>query len=495
MLSHLKSLNWNGFRLYPPTNKNNRSNLSRTWEHGGFLKDKITGKLLTQYTICSRCGSKLSYHGSPSCLQQHMIKIHGVPNEDFEKKALDHKKPKTRTALKLHLPPQKLLRGEIDCSQCDKKISFTRCAKIEINKHLTSNHMSEYLETSEYYRIEEIENLSLEKCLNWNGFRLYPPPNQCNRSSLSRTWEHGGFFKDQITGKLLTRYTICSRCGSKLSYHGSPGGLQQHMIKIHGVPNEDFEKKALEFIGCPDCDKIFETKNAFQDHQCLGEFKISGGEASNQIITCPYCPYFKQSLKNLPAHLYHKHKALSNTEQFQSLTSQLKQLTKDNCFCVECDKILQSKNSYKAHLKACHDPKIIECDVCRKIFSTLTKLKEHKYTHSERTIPCYQCGKLFKTERKMREHIRGNHSERKYVCEICSKRFKVPYLLEKHKRAVHEKLKPFSCEVCEFRCAAFPNLNLHRKKSHGCSPLRPTDYRDLVSSGKHPFVFSFPSFF
>ena len=493
--------NLNGQKLYPRTNYH--KNPSFVWQHGGFRKNKVTGELIKEHIFCSYCDTKLVYRGCPGNFATHLKTKHS-----------DEIYSKTRNSFKLNQPREskrkqgklvkdegsgKFLPGEIICRHCEKNISYTKCAKTELNKHLTAHHMSEYLETSEPYNIEKIENSALEKCLNWNGFRLYPPPNQSYRSSLSRSWEHGGFFKDKITGKLLTRYTICSQCGSKLSYHGSPNNLQKHMIMLHGVPNEDFEKKALQFIGCSDCDKIFETKTVFQDHKCSGEFQTSGEETSNPIITCPFCPYFKQkdskNFKSLLAHLYHKHKALSKTENYQSLANEMKQLTKETCFCVECDKILQCRDSYKAHLKAYHDPKIFKCDLCRKLFSTLTRLKQHKYTHNERTVPCYQCGNLFKTERKMREHIRRNHTKRKYCCEICSKRFRTIQLLEKHRRAVHEKLKPFNCELCEFRCAAFNNLNLHRTKSHRCSPLRPTDYKDLVRSGKHPFVFSFPSLF
>ena len=45
-----------------------------------------------------------------------------------------------------------------------------------------------------------------------------------------------------------------------------------------------------------------------------------------------------------------------------------------------------------------------------------------------------------------------------------------------HRRTVHEKLKPFQCEFCGFRCAAHGNLNLHRKTQHGAEKLTIAEY-------------------
>ena len=70
-------------------------------------------------------------------------------------------------------------------------------------------------------------------------------------------------------------------------------------------------------------------------------------------------------------------------------------------------------------------------------------------------------------------------SNRSLSCDDCGKMFFILSKLEHHKRTVHEKLKPFHCEFCAFRCAAHGNLNLHRKTQHKAEKLSIKDYNNL----------------
>ena len=68
---------WSGERLYPP-NSRKLSNPSKVWQFGGFIKNKNTGLLLTDKTICGICGKEQRYRNSPTNLSQHLASDHAV---------------------------------------------------------------------------------------------------------------------------------------------------------------------------------------------------------------------------------------------------------------------------------------------------------------------------------------------------------------------------------------------------------------------------------
>ena len=72
---------WSGERLYPP-NSRKLSNPSKVWQFGGFVKNKNTGLLLTDKTICGICGKEQRYRNSPTNLSQHLASDHAVIYSD-----------------------------------------------------------------------------------------------------------------------------------------------------------------------------------------------------------------------------------------------------------------------------------------------------------------------------------------------------------------------------------------------------------------------------
>ena len=75
------------------------------------------------------------------------------------------------------------------------------------------------------------------------------------------------------------------------------------------------------------------------------------------------------------------------------------------------------------------------------------------------------------------------------MCDQCDKSFADARHLREHVLAIHDKLKPFGCEICDFKCARIDNLNTHRKKSHGIvHKLTRAEHDDWVMKGKHPFM-------
>ena len=66
-----KDLSWKGAKLFPP--EKNRSNI---WKFSGFEKDD-KGNLVKEKVICSICGKKISWTGSPTNFRTHLMDKHG----------------------------------------------------------------------------------------------------------------------------------------------------------------------------------------------------------------------------------------------------------------------------------------------------------------------------------------------------------------------------------------------------------------------------------
>ena len=61
-------------------------------------------------------------------------------------------------------------------------------------------------------------------------------------------------------------------------------------------------------------------------------------------------------------------------------------------------------------------------------------------------------------------------------CNKCDQRFNNGKALKEHMQAIHEKVKPFSCLLCEYKCVKYGNLNTHRNAVHKLDNLPKPEY-------------------
>ena len=131
-----------------------------------------------------------------------------------------------------------------------------------------------------------------------------------------------------------------------------------------------------------------------------------------------------------------------------------------------------------------------KCDVCGKIFTTLTWLNKHlqlrhgkgegslnyKLKQKEK-INCDICGKLVKFYH-LKDHVKEVHEKVKdHHCEMCDKSFSRSNLLKSHIKISHEKIKNYNCASCDYKSAYLLGLkkhyllkhtNIKREKNHKC---------------------------
>ena len=120
--------------------------------------------------------------------------------------------------------------------------------------------------------------------------------------------------------------------------------------------------------------------------------------------------------------------------------------------------------------------------------NSIYALQQHQQSiHSDLSFKCTECNAEKKNTHSLRRHIRSRHSDRK-KCPQCEKSFSQEIQLRKHISDVHDKLKPFYCEGCPFKCARLDNLNLHRRKSHNrLDKMTKALLLSIVKNDQHPF--------
>ena len=131
------------------------------------------------------------------------------------------------------------------------------------------------------------------------------------------------------------------------------------------------------------------------------------------------------------------------------------------------------------------DPAELTCDICRKTFPALYKLKIHKLIHSD-TYPfmCMNCGKGFNNKYKMHSHEKKKLCEVSnakavkipkppktvnvniYNCSECPTSFSLVKDLKRHIQVTHRVKQELRCVHCSTICRSQKNLIAHLKVVH-----------------------------
>ncbi|XP_062548638.1 zinc finger protein ZFP2-like [Armigeres subalbatus] len=106
-----------------------------------------------------------------------------------------------------------------------------------------------------------------------------------------------------------------------------------------------------------------------------------------------------------------------------------------------------------------------QCRVCRKIFPSWKKLRNHKRNHGIKNFSCPVCKKSFVALHLLKKHV-VIHEKKKgitpFECGICQNRFKDKYGLYYHKRVTHGP-KNYACSICDYKHALRSYLTQHMK--------------------------------
>lgn len=74
---------------------------------------------------------------------------------------------------------------------------------------------------------------------------------------------------------------------------------------------------------------------------------------------------------------------------------------------------------------------------------------------------CDQCGLDFKKREDFSLHFQSIHLKKYLFCDLCPIKVLYPAQLKIHKQDVHEKLRPLTCDLCEYTSKRKNTLESH----------------------------------
>lgn len=248
--------------------------------------------------------------------------------------------------------------------------------------------------------------------------------------------DYGVKYDTDVIDSLLAQYRLsddgmnCLQCDAKFQYFGP---LLKHVHKTH-------KKKKLRRL-CEVCGKGFVNPSNLEIHVL---------SAHQEKHSCEQCDKSFQSYNVLKQHMRDTH-------------------NNDALKCEKCGHGFASKYLLKRHLALTHDLKEFQykCDVCSKIYTTISKLRIHKRRiHlNEKNVSCQICGLSFFDSDHLKRHMVKHTDARPFECDFCKKTFQRRKTLDLHRR-IHTNDKRYACKECGRAFIQVTSLKLHIRVHH-----------------------------
>ena len=119
------------------------------------------------------------------------------------------------------------------------------------------------------------------------------------------------------------------------------------------------------------------------------------------------------------------------------------------------------------------------CDICGKLFMSLTHLKAHNLLHTEPKFCCSfdGCSRKFFVRSALETHKKTHIEQRDFACDLCDKKYFKNNHLQRHIINFHKRLK-FTCEL-----PGCSSLTFVRKESYRSHVLK--HHKELSEEKKH----------
>lgn len=178
--------------------------------------------------------------------------------------------------------------------------------------------------------------------------------------------------------------------------------------------------------------------------------------------------------------IYQQDEQQSQDQDLTAQSIQQRNINKTKLFyCPNCGNCYGAAGSLKLHIRACLKQKETEakalearkCNICGKIYNSISYLKEHILRHSGKAPrKCPKCYRKFVDYDKLEAHLKSHESEvlinddgseekkviKEYNCSFCQKKFQVVFDSRYTKRR-------YACDECREKFTNEQNLKLHKE--------------------------------
>ncbi|XP_069363852.1 zinc finger protein 25-like [Maniola hyperantus] len=247
--------------------------------------------------------------------------------------------------------------------------------------------------------------------------------------------------------------------------------LQEHQQKTH---KRSEIKKILATFGaeslivyvdvtdlkCTICDKSIQNINELKSHLIKIHDKKFHTEYPDRVIP------FKLSNNNV----FECQVCGFNFETFGSIERHMN-VHYRNCVCSQCGTGFVTKYRLKVHIKSMHVGGNFPCDICKKVYTTQQKHKNHVDTVHKmvKRFKCPKCSERFTEYFRRQKHLVEIHgvAPLRYRCNVCDKAFERRYTLSRHMKRDHLEERDFQCQLCAYKCFTNVELRVHMVKHNG----------------------------
>lgn len=154
--------------------------------------------------------------------------------------------------------------------------------------------------------------------------------------------------------------------------------------------------------------------------------------------------------------------------------------------CSTCGKSFKRPQDLRRHLRVHDQASSYLCEACGKGYRSYDGLSYHKSLKhpppktpgrcdSPEPLRCSECTKCFTNQSQLRVHLKNSHQRAKsvYTCDICipTTTFERIDVFKSHV-ALHEKIKPFTCRICDKNFSRRSNLQSHARTHDATAALQ-----------------------
>ncbi|XP_034838109.1 oocyte zinc finger protein XlCOF6-like isoform X5 [Maniola hyperantus] len=262
-------------------------------------------------------------------------------------------------------------------------------------------------------------------------------------------------------------YTCCF-CADQ---YKNPVDLKSHTLMTHnnGEDRREFMRKQtsgnyllkldITLLKCNICDESIDTLEGLLDHLQNNHKKLIHTDVKNQIIPfkfgdeemkCVVCSLAFSKFKVLLNHMHTHYR---------------------NYVCEICDYGCINRRAMKSHEHS-HKTGSFECSECNKVFQTRDRMRSHmKAVHKYKNMPnkCGVCNERFRSNKLKDQHLVTVHGMSPVIrkCSACDQTFTSQNLLRLHTKRFHLMERRFKCTECEMTFFAKNQLQYHMLKHTG----------------------------
>ncbi|XP_003746836.1 zinc finger protein 2 [Galendromus occidentalis] len=182
-----------------------------------------------------------------------------------------------------------------------------------------------------------------------------------------------------------------------------------------------------------------------EDPEFFKEISLRG--VIDEEIQCPFCDFYSFYEGHMSRHLQAGHR------DFVDDTNTME--------CRKCHVVLPGSEFFRHHVRK--HPNLV-CLQCGVVVEQTNQMRRHNERHDSLSPNhCEVCGKIYKDQYILRSHMKLVHGEplSLHECFHCQKRFDRKAHLIRHLKHTHTDLKPFACDMCDYRSNARGDLNKH----------------------------------